>query len=504
MMKLHSKVSLLILLLIFVLGFALRSYRLYDFAEFSYDPARDTEVIRQIVQEKRLTLLGPPTSVSVPGVPYGTTYFGSVFYYLLAPFLPLFNYDPYGPTLVIAFLNALGIFLVFLIVKKLTNRFFPALAASLALAVSEGAIFYSRWVWNPNLMPFFILLLLLFLVYFQEKNGWWLMFFSGICLGTILQLHFIAYFLLVLPLWVLSQAYLSDHNKKELIINGLFLFFGFLLAISPMILFEVRHDFLNTRSIIYNLTLENHPNGNNLGFSLGNIGLVAKTLLAKFLGFNGFWPILMLALVLAIIATAFLKDKKYSLIGVYFWVGILGLAIFNHRGNLDARYVIPVFPVLFILFGLIFDKLFFSKKVVRVFLALALLAAFTVPSLCSVKKNLFYPARHSLKFFRDISQIIIDDHIANNDDKSFNLAVLVDGLGRRGVSFRYFFHINDINILDEVSYPNADILYVVDDYKGWSGIVNNADTWEVSSFKPKKLEKVLFAPFGKRIYKIAK
>ncbi len=505
-MKLHSKPILLFLLLIFALGFALRSYRLYDYSEFTYDPARDAEIIRQIVQEGKLTLLGPPTSVSVPGVPYGTTYFGPVFYYLLAPFLPLFGYDPYGPTLAIAFLGAVGILLVFAIVKKLTDHSLSALLASLAFAVSEGAIFYSRWIWNPNLMPLFILLLLLFLVYFQEKKNRAWLFFSGICLGVIIQLHFIAYFLFFLPVWVLLSEYFSNRNKKKLLISLLFLFLGFLLAVLPMILFEVRHDFLNTRSIIYNLTLDNHPNGDNLGFSLGNIGLVVKTLFVKFLGLNTFWSILLAVLVLVVFAIAFFKNKKYSLISVYFFIGIFGSAIFNHRGGLDARYVIPVFPALFILFGLIFYRLSFSKRKSSFFLGLLLLAVFTAPSLFAVKKNLGLPAKHSLKFFRDISRVIIDDYstTALDDHKSFNLAILADGLGRRGVSFRYFFRINNVNILDEVSYPIADILYIVDDQYGWSGIVNNTDTWEVYSFEPKNLEKIILAPYGKKIYKITK
>ena len=309
-MKLYPKATLLLLLLIFVLGFALRSYRLYDYSDFTYDPARDTEIIRQIVQEGKLTLLGPPTSVSVPGVPYGTTYFGPVFYYLLAPFLPLFDYDPYGPALLVAFLGAVGILLTFIIVKKLTNHSLSALFASLALAVSEGAIFYSRWVWNPNLMPFFILLLLLFLILFQEKKSRLFLILSGGCLGVIIQLHFIAYFLFVLPIWVVLLEYLSSKDKKKLLVNLFFLFSGFLLAVSPMILFDVRHDFLNARSIIYNLTLENHPNGDNLGFSFTNIGLVVRTLLAKFLGLNSFLLMLLVILLLVFFAISFLKNKK--------------------------------------------------------------------------------------------------------------------------------------------------------------------------------------------------
>jgi len=53
-------------------------------------------------------------------------------------------------------------------------------------------------------------------------------------------------------------------------------------------------------------------------------------------------------------------------------------------------------------------------------------------------------------------------------------------------------------------YPDADILYVIDKKYGWDGIVNNTDTWEVYSFQPKVLLKVLDGTDGVKIYKIGK
>ncbi|MDD3679831.1 MAG: glycosyltransferase family 39 protein [Candidatus Shapirobacteria bacterium] len=503
-MKLDKKKSFLFLVLIFFVGVFFRCYSLYNSSEFTYDPARDAEIIRQIVQEKKLTLLGPPTSVSVPGVAYGTTYFGPVFYYLLAPFLPLFGYDPYGPILVIALLGAVGIILIFAIVEKITKDPLSALVASFAFAISEGAIFYSRWIWNPNLMPFFILLLIYFLVNFQENKKSVFLFLSGVCLGVIIQLHFIGYWLFLLPVWIICLSCFNERSRKSFLVRFLLLVTGILLAISPMILFEIRHDFLNTRSIIYNLTLDNHPNGDNISFSFKNLGLVATVLLDKFFSLKALWLALPVLVVLFFYSIRVLKNEKYSLFGFYFLVGVLGSSIFNHRGTLDARYVIPLFPVLFILIGLMFYEARKLKRGLNFFLVIIFLVIIIGCSLNHSIQNLGSSPRHSISFFRDISQIIIDDRLSSGDRESFNLAVLVSGLGRRGVSFRYFFNLQNNQILDEVSYPSADTLYVIDDEYGWSGIKNNTDTWEIYSFKPKKLEKVILTSYGVKIYKITK
>ena len=498
---------LIALALILLLGGFLRFYRISEISNFSYDPARDAEVIRKIVQDHKFTLLGPPTSVSSQDVGYGTTYFGPIFYYILAPGLLFSQMDPVGLVSIVALLGTLSIILIYLVVSKLTQSKCAALIASFLYAISPGAVEYSRWIWNPNLIPFFTLLMVYLLVIYQKNTKTLNLFCIGIIMGLLIQLHFMTYFLFLLPLALI--ALLKFYQKKDLsLFKSLsLLLLGFVIAISPMILFDLRHNFLNVKSVVYNLTTGKHANGDYFGLTLRHFWLVPEALLSKFLGLETFMSIL-LVLGLLLVGVAILLLKKhlrlsFFLLLVYFLGGWLGSSIYDHRGKLDPRYIIPFFPVLFLMFG-VFSFLALRRKCLKYpfFILLMILSIFSFKADFELLTEGVYPI--GLGFFRETSSLIINDVRQDKLIKRFNVTNLLEENDRRSNSFRYFFNAQRVPILGVEDYPNADILYVIDKDYGWEGIVNNTDTWEVYSFKPKILLKVLNGPDGVKIYKIGK
>ncbi|MBI1982345.1 MAG: hypothetical protein HYS68_02065, partial [Candidatus Levybacteria bacterium] len=64
----------------------LRLYKISDYMTFLGDEGRDALVVYGILHGK-FTLLGPTASV-------GGFFLGPIYYYFMAPFLWLFNYDP--------------------------------------------------------------------------------------------------------------------------------------------------------------------------------------------------------------------------------------------------------------------------------------------------------------------------------------------------------------------------------------------------------------------------
>src|SRR5437764_1311657 len=66
---------------------------------FLGDEGRDALVAYNILHG-HLTLLGPNSSV-------GGFFLGPVYYYMMAPFLFIFNYDPVGPAVMIALFSVL-------------------------------------------------------------------------------------------------------------------------------------------------------------------------------------------------------------------------------------------------------------------------------------------------------------------------------------------------------------------------------------------------------------
>src|SRR5260221_8657334 len=153
----------IILILILVFSAFLRLYKIADYMSFLGDEGRDVLVVYNILHG-HLTLLGPTSSV-------GGFFLGPIYYYFMAPFLLLFNYDPVGPAVMIALFGIATVWLVYFVASKFFSK--PVgLIASFLYAISPLVIAYSRSSLNPNPMPFFILSLLYLLYKGLEEKRW--------------------------------------------------------------------------------------------------------------------------------------------------------------------------------------------------------------------------------------------------------------------------------------------------------------------------------------------
>jgi len=95
----------LLLLSILVFAAFLRLYRIQDYMTFLGDEGRDVLVVYNILHGK-LTLLGPTASV-------GGFFLGPIYYYFMAPFLLIFNYNPVGPAVMVALFGIATVWLVY-------------------------------------------------------------------------------------------------------------------------------------------------------------------------------------------------------------------------------------------------------------------------------------------------------------------------------------------------------------------------------------------------------
>lgn len=211
------------LIIIFLLGIFLRFYHLEETASFSYDEARDARVVRDMVLEKNLTFLGPESVIGEK-----TIYFGPLHYYLLVLPLAISKFNPLFSYYFTAILGVVTIILIYLLTKsKIAAAFY---------AFFPVAVFYNRWPWNPNTIPFFTTLALISL---KKRRH----FIAGILVGMTFQLHFTAGVLfLIFLFWML--------RKKEGIRQFILLAAGAIFGILPLMLFDVKNDFLYLRSVI--------------------------------------------------------------------------------------------------------------------------------------------------------------------------------------------------------------------------------------------------------------
>ena len=156
----QHKVEISLLLLILFVAAFFRIYRISDYMTFLGDEGRDAIVAKNILHGN-FTLLGPRASA-------GDFFLGPIYYYMMAPFLLMSNYDPVGPAIMVAIFGVATVFLVYYVGLKFFNAKAGLIAASL-YAISPLVIAYSRSSWNPNVMPFFSIVML-YVLYVSIKK----------------------------------------------------------------------------------------------------------------------------------------------------------------------------------------------------------------------------------------------------------------------------------------------------------------------------------------------
>ena len=245
-MNIHKNKKVLIFIFLTVLSLVaifLRFYRIDEFITFLGDQGRDAIVMRRIITGEDFPGIGPRSSV-------GELFLGPFFFYLMAPFLGLFQFDPVGPAMGIAFLWSIGLIGTWFIVKREFGT--PsAFLFLIATTFSYALVSLSRFSWNPNLLPLFAFLSFYLFYKTLIHRTVWLGAFAGILFGAALQLHYL--FLLVIPAYA-GMTWLYIHKEKPYLKQFIPSLSGFVggvvLIFLPFIAFEIKNNFLNLKGIM--------------------------------------------------------------------------------------------------------------------------------------------------------------------------------------------------------------------------------------------------------------
>jgi 4-amino-4-deoxy-L-arabinose transferase-like glycosyltransferase len=161
--------------------------------EFKRDEAALSQLALEMARGQNFPLLGISSSVGIPNAPFNI-------YVMAVPFL--FSSDPTLATQYIGLLNVLAIALTYLLARRYYGVT-AAIVAGLAYAVSPWGVIDSRKIWAQDLLPFFILLTLgTGLAGFVEGKKWgqWLHLPLLVITG---QIHYAAFVLLPLSLYLI-------------------------------------------------------------------------------------------------------------------------------------------------------------------------------------------------------------------------------------------------------------------------------------------------------------
>jgi len=320
------------------------------------------------------------------------------------------NFNPVGPALFIALLGVGTIFFVWWVVRE----FFPtekenwgALVAAFLYAISPVIIIYSRSSWNPNIMPFFSLVCIygMWRVMIKQQIKWLVV--VAISFAFVLQSHYLG--LLLFP--VLLIYWLFAHVPKK---YSLFSILLFLFLMSPLLVFDIRHNFLNSKALYKFIIVRQEtmsirpwtaiPKTYPIFEQINSSLLTAKT--------EPLGKIVSIFIILFLVLIPFLNKK---IIIIWLFSGLIGLSLYKQ--NVYDHYFGFMFPIPFLLIGFFWEKLYNSKYKIFGILFLAILIFINLTN-----NPLRNSPNNQMKRAVNVANKIIEESKGQN----FNIAVVAE------------------------------------------------------------------------------
>ena len=244
--KFKSKLKIGLLFGLITLGALILRFNHYEqLVNFHLDPPLFLNEVKEMVDSGKLRLIGPLVATKVIEGRYFFT--GPTFYWLLAILGIVLNWDVLLMTGFFA-LWWVGTFILIFFWLKRRFELSIALLVYALIAFIPFLIPYSRLIWNVSLIPLFSVLLLWFLEERKKRKLNW--FLAGLAFGLGMSIHYSS------GLWFLILFYYFFKELKEkkfVLLNWVWLGLGAVLAETPLLLFELRHDFYNLRTILFQI-----------------------------------------------------------------------------------------------------------------------------------------------------------------------------------------------------------------------------------------------------------
>ncbi len=241
MKSLQKSKSLLFITLVFILTLSLllgsRMILAGDF-NFLYDQARDLLLTKNIAVDHDLTLIGSRSGI-------GGFFHGPLYLYLLVPFFLLGQGNPFTFVALHLMIGIVTILAGYIVGKKLYNEFAGILVAFF-LGISPRIWGYYSATQGINLIPLTYLGLFYCLVLYlrgKRKMFIWVAFFTGIAFQFETASSFILVPIVIATYFLLPSA----HKHWKIIIGSIG---AFVLSLISFVLFDLRHQFLMTKSVI--------------------------------------------------------------------------------------------------------------------------------------------------------------------------------------------------------------------------------------------------------------
>lgn len=412
----NNKIEFLILLIILVVSALLRFYRLGEYMSFLGDEGRDALMVKRILTTFDLPFIGPPTSV-------GDMYLGPLYYYMMSIPMTIFWLNPVAAAGMVAVIGVATVGLIYYLSREWFGKE-AAIASSTLYAISPVAILYSRSSWNPNPTPFFTLMAFLGLYLARKREDFKWFILTGIALAFAHQMHYLA--LILVPifglLWLYELYCRRRKVDKDFIVGSSGAIIIYLLLMSPLLLFDLKHNFINFSHISTFFTNQNSSISLNALAGLERIIPIYKdSLISRYMaGQNQALSLILSVAIFGVLLGEIINAIRYKKInwfyltvGIWLVVGVLGLSFYKQA--VYDHYLGFLAPSAYILLGS-FTTFFKDKS--KIFLTILMI--FTIGYFNLQKNPLLYPPNNQLKRTQEIAKLIV----VESGNKPFNFALI--------------------------------------------------------------------------------
>lgn len=488
---------LVVLVITLLIGAFLRLWNFDSTLQFLGDQGRDALIAKRILVDHRPVLIGPVTST-------GNMYLGPLYYYFMVPFLAMTYPSPLGPAYAVAVFSILSLFLLYYLGQELVGKR-AALLGTVFFTFSSVAVTYSRFSWNPNLAPFVSVIWLWALFRAVKKNPWYFVLATG-CVATLMQLHYVT--LLTLPVtgifWLSTLRKILKQDPKKIrsfIFATLSSALVFGLFLGPLILFDFRHNFLNFHSLQAFLT-ENSGGFNHDGSTFKalrilqevhgrSLQILAEMYIGKFRVLN---TLVILSILSSLSLWAFQKKQKYSLgyqiLLVSIVVSAIGLAFY--QSSVFYHYVAFLYPVAFLIFGVMLDKLLHFHSILGKVISAAFLTGFIFWNFNHMP---FKPLSWNVHDIQSATQTILQ---RVKPGEKYNIVLLTGTGDIEGQNYRYFLETSNKPPLQKEQWGETNTLFIINEDKKLARVVDSP-IYEIVVFPNKTPAEVYTIPNGPEI-----
>jgi 4-amino-4-deoxy-L-arabinose transferase-like glycosyltransferase len=348
--------------LIVVMAAFLRFWRIDGMFHFMGDEGTQTQATWNLIHG-HLPLLGPSLSI-------GSMHLGPLFYYIEALPLALSGGSPVGPTVMVGLFGVAAVVVLFFYLRERLGSY-PAAGAAAAMGASFLMVEYSRRPWNPTPTPFFTLVLFWSLILWKRRSSKWSIL-TSVTLACLLQLQPVNIFLV--PLVIVFIVWARPPMPGWITLGIAALVFVFIS--SPLIAYDLTHQFSNTRAWISALVggkshaARRQASSLKLLFNLFNRAYGLPWLPVT--------TVLTAAVLIAAIGASFMKraeedtNWEVRLPLLLLIIGAIGLQVYHKE--VFEQYMVCLFVIPFIFLGAMLSYLMRSRpgQIAAALLVLAL------------------------------------------------------------------------------------------------------------------------------------